>query len=162
MNASQAVALHDLLQSIDKGDQNAVARAGITANNASRLMDLHAQELSALFQSNAAFIKIEVDNAVLDLLLQSIASNRSRHQTAHALIEADAPLEMVRYYYPDIQRTRSPDEDIEMVIATAWFHEVKDPDNPTPADYLKVHQVCNAPIRQIRAMHKPQKHGVSQ
>ena len=181
MNASQGVALHDLLQSIDKGDQNAVARAGITANNASRLMDLQVQELSALFQTNVAFIKIEIDNAVLDLLLQSIASNRSRHQTAHALIEADAPLEMVRYYYPDIQRTqyglqrrlsglkpapqgrtRSPDEDIGMVIATAWFHEVKDQDNPTPADYLKVHQACKVSIRQIWAMHKPQDYGVSQ
>ena len=86
---------------------------------------------------------------------------------------------MVRYYYPDIQRTqyglqrrlfglkpapqgrtRSPDEDLEMVIATAWFHHVKDQDNPTPADYLKVHQASNAPIRQIWAMHKPQGHGV--
>jgi len=89
MNASQTVALHDLLQSIDKGDQNAVARAGITANNASRLMNLHAQELSALIQKNASFIKFEIDNEVLDLLLQSIAGNRSQHQAAHELIEAD-------------------------------------------------------------------------
>ena len=48
----------------------------------------------------------------------------------------------------------------ELVIATAWFHHVKDQDNPTPADYLKVHQASNAPIRQIWAMHKPQGHGV--
>ena len=180
MNASQTVALHDLLQSIDKGDQNAVARAGITANNASRLMNLHAQELSALIQKNASFIKFEIDNEVLDLLLQSIAGNRSQHQAAHELIEADAPLDMIRYFFPDIQRTqyglqrrlsglnpapqgrtRSPDEDLEMAIATAWFHEVKDQENPTPADYLRVHQASNAPIRQIWAMHKPHDQGVA-
>ena len=174
MNASQTVALHGLLQSIYDGDQNAVARAGITTDNARRLMNLQAPELLALIQANTAFIQFKIDNAALNLLLQEIDRNRSRQQTAKALIASDAPLEMIRYFYPHIQRhhyglqrrlaglnttpqgrTRSPDEALELLISTAWFHQVKDQDNPTPDDYLKVHQTSQAPIRQIWAMYKP-------
>lgn len=178
MNASQAVALHDLLQSIANGDQNAVSRTGITADNARRLLSLQTRELSALLQSNAAFINFEIDNAVLDLLLQNIAGSRSQQQMIQALIEADAPLDMVRHYYPQMQRTqyglqrrlagmhpapqgrtRSPDEALEMAIATAWYQHVTDQEHPAPADYLQVHQASNAPIRQIWAMHKPHDYG---
>jgi len=180
MNASQTVALHGLLQSICDGDQNAVARAGITTDNARRLMDLHATELLALIQTNTAFIQFKIDNAALNLLLQEIDRSRSRQQTAHALITSDAPLEMIRYFYPHIQRhhyglqrrlsglnsspqgrTRSPDEEMELAISTAWFHQVEDQDNPTPEDYLNVHQTSTAPIRQIWAMYKPLDYGIS-
>ncbi len=174
MNASQTVALHGLLQSIYDGDQNAVARAGITTDNARRLMNLQAPELLALIQANTAFIQFKIDNAALNLLLQEIDRNRSRQQTAKALIASDAPLEMIRYFYPHIQRhhyglqrrlaglnttpqgrTRSPDEALELLISTDWFHQVKDQDDPTPDDYLNVHQASDAPIRQIWAMYKP-------
>jgi hypothetical protein len=107
MNASQTVALHGLLQSIYDGDQNAVARAGITTDNARRLMNLQAPELLALVQANTAFIQFKIDNAVLNLLLQEIDRSRSRQQTAHALIESDAPLEMIRHFYPYIQRRKA-------------------------------------------------------
>ena len=180
MNTSQTVAFHGLLQSIYDGDQNAVARAGITTDNARRLMNLHAPELLALIQANASFIQFKIDNAVLNLLLQEIDRSRSRHQTANTLIESDAPLDMIRHFYPHIQRhqyglqrrlsglntapqgrTRSPDEELEMEISIAWFHQVKDQDNPTPEDYLNVHHTSQAPIRQIWAMYKPLDYGIS-
>ena len=180
MNASQTVALHGLLQSIYDGDQNTVARAGITTDNARRLMNLRAPELLALIQTNTAFIQFKIDNAALNLLLQEIDRNRSRKQTANALIASDAPLEMIRHFYPHIQRhhyglqrrlaglntapqgrTRSPDEALELAISTAWFYQVKDQGNPTPGDYLNVHQTSQAPIRQIWAMYKPLDYGHS-
>ncbi len=178
MNPSQTMALHGLLQSIFDGDQNTVARAGISADNAHRLMSLQARELLALMQANASFIKFRIDNEVLNLLLQEIDHGRTQHKTAQRLIESDAPLDMIRHFYPQIQRTqyglqrrlsglnsapqgrtRYPDEDQEMAISTAWFHQVKDQDNPTAEEYLIVQRESKAPIRKIWAMYKPANHG---
>jgi hypothetical protein len=178
MNSSQVVALHGLLQSIFDGYQNAVASADITAHNAQCIMKLQARELMALIQSNSSFIKFKIDNEVLGLLLNEIAHRRTELQPAQKLIELDAPLDMIRHFYPEIPRTqyglqrrlsglnttpqsrsRSPDESQEMAISTAWFKQVKDQDNPTPEDYLNILKESKAPVRQIWAMYKPKNHG---
>ena len=178
MNSSQVVALHGLLQSIFDGDQNAVASVGITAHNAHCIMRLQARELMTLIQTNSSFIKFKIDNEVLSLLLKEIAQRRTELETAQKLIELDAPLDMIRHFYPEIPRTqyglqrrlsglnttpqgrsRYPVESQEMAISTAWFKQVEDQDNPSPEDYLNVLDESKAPVRQIWAMYKPKNHG---
>ena len=178
MNTSQTIAFHGLLQSISDGDQNAVARAGISAINADSIMNLQARELLALVQANSSFIQFKIDNDVLGLILKEIEYSRTQLKTAQEMIALDASLDMIRHFYPQIQRTqyglqrrlsglltapqgrpRSPDEELELEISTAWFHQVKDQNDPTPEEYLAVHRTASAPIRQIWAMYKPTNYG---
>lgn len=89
------VVLH-LSNLLNRGDYKSLGKIGLNQTQANRLLELHATDLNNLSTLLSQCLKIEIDPECFDGALDYLAERRAQRASVTALIQAEAPLPMIK------------------------------------------------------------------
>lgn len=154
---------------IAEGDLRVLRELGIGAQEAEAIRDLTIVDLQRLSRKlKGHFIRgVSIDNESFWMLLQDIERERKQQIMENALIEADAPMDMMHTMFqmdpheyaarrrlanlpPAVGRPPEPDEEASRAIWKAW-KDLADEERGEldPDAYLAIHKETGASMRAI-------------
>ena len=156
------------LRCLQEGDQAALRDMNFGPSEVQALQELSVGDLCYLERVRAHCLQVKLNRDVYWPLLSQLKARHESEELQHALIKADAPMDMMQTFfgmsgreYARLRRTlmvsvsvgrpAEPDEDEITVIWTAWrAREDKLNDGLLPPeDYLSIHTETRVPLRAI-------------
>jgi len=156
------------MRSLAEGDQHALRSMRFGPNEVSALRELHLEDLYRVASLKAHCLDIGLNRDVYWPMIARLRGARESEELQRDLIEADAPLEMMRTLFgmgsreytrlrrllalaPAVGRPPEPDEKTSHALWHAFSKRRKsDAQVPLePADYLALHEETATPMRAI-------------
>lgn len=156
------------MRCMSEGDQHALRAMQFGPREIDALRALTLPDLYRIGTLQAHCLQIRVDGQVFWPLMQHLQSSRAAEELQQDLMQADAPLDMMRSLFgmgsreytrsrrlltaaPSVGRTPEPDEATAARLwqALAPYLQDADEDGLTAAEYLAVHRDTAVPIRII-------------
>ena len=156
------------MRCLAEGDQPALRAMRFGPKEVEALRELNLSDLYRVGALQAHCLAIYLDRDVFWPMLANLRAARSNEELARDLIQADAPLEMMRALFgvgsreysrlrrtfvlaPAVGRPPEPDEETSHKLWRALSaHLTGDPNEPLDAQqYLAVHEESGAPMRAI-------------
>ena len=156
------------IRALAEGDQHALSAMNFGPKEVSALRALNLADLYRAASLKAHCLDIRLNRAVYWPLIAHLRRARENEALQRDLIEADAPLEMMRQFFgvssreytrlrrllatePAVGRPAGLDEAMSHALWRAWSERVHaDPGTPlAPEDYLTLHRETGAPLRAL-------------
>lgn len=165
-----------LSRCLAEGDLHAIRTMGLTRGDIAALRELRLTEVLRLAQEErrGSFLEIRLDRYAFWRHLEYLEAQRRSEETILALIQADAPREMLAALFglssqgyrsyrmllglaPKVGRPQEPDEATVQAVWSAWRKVTTE----VPAEeigaghYLEVHRATGVPLRVIWGLVQP-------
>ena len=156
------------LRCLEEGDQSALREMNFGVAEVQALRDLNVGDLCHLETVRAHCLKVALNRTVYWPMLSYLKNRRESEELQHALIKADASLDMMQTFfgmsgreYSKLRRTlmvniqcgrpAEPSEDEISKIWAAWRKRKEQVDDGLlpPGEYLGIHQETNVSLRAI-------------
>ncbi len=156
------------IRCLAEGDQHALRGMNFGPEEVAALRDVNLADLYRAGSLQAHCLTIQLDRAVYWPMLAHLRRERELEAVQRDLIQADAPLEMMRSLFgvgsreytrlrrlltvhPSVGRPAEPDEATSHAVWQAWSERVKEDATAslTPEDYLALGEDTGASLRAV-------------